>query len=49
MGEDLSNFVYLEAKEKAFEIQIESRKQFEKKKLAIVAEKIAEVTEHYEN
>jgi hypothetical protein len=47
MAEDLSNFVYLEAKEKAFEIEIESRKQFEQKKKVIVEAKIAEVIQQY--
>ena len=38
MSQDLSDFVYLEAKEKAFEIEIETRKIFESKKENIVNE-----------
>jgi hypothetical protein len=32
MSQDLSDYVYLEAKEKAFELEIEARKAFELKK-----------------
>ena len=36
MSTDLIDYLYLEAKEKAFEVEIEARKEFETKRNAIV-------------
>ena len=40
MSQDLSDFVYIEAKERAFEIEIEARKMYEaKRKIFITKER----------
>lgn len=43
MSQDLSDYVYLEAKEKAFELEIEARKMFEMKKEEIVANRVEKI------
>lgn len=47
MSQDLSDFVYLEAKEKAFEIEIEARKDYESKKEEIFEEKLTKLEEEF--
>ena len=49
MAQDLSDFVYIEAKEKAFEIEIESRKQFESKREAILKTEKAKLLDDFRN
>ena len=48
MSSDLKDYLYLEAKEKAFEIEIEARKQFEKKKIGLIKERMTHIDEKYE-
>ena len=48
MSSDLKDYLYLEAKEKAFEIEIEARKQFENKKIALIQEEKKRIDEKYE-
>ncbi len=48
MSSDLKDYLYLEAKEKAFEIEIEARKQFETKKIALIQEERKRIDELYE-
>lgn len=47
MSQDLSDFVYLEAKEKAFEIEIEARKEYESKKEEIFEQKLTRLEEEF--
>ena len=49
MSTDLIDYLYLEAKEKAFEVEIEARKEFETKRNAIVNEKKEIIKEILEN
>ena len=48
MSTDLIDYLYLEAKEKAFEQEIEARKDFEVKRNQILKEKKEILTEVYE-
>lgn len=48
MSSDLKDYLYLEAKEKAFEIEIDSRKLFETKKNKIIQEETKKVKEKNE-
>jgi hypothetical protein len=48
MSTDLVDYLYFEAKEKAFEIEIEARKEFEAKRNQIIREKKAVVDEQFE-
>ena len=48
MSSDLKDYLYLEAKEKAFEIEIEARKQFQLKKQKIIREETQQLKEKYE-
>ena len=45
MSSDLKDYLYLEAKEKAFEIEIEARKMFEAKKQSLIQESKAQINE----
>ena len=45
MSSDLKDYLYLEAKEKAFEIEIEARKQFENKKQTLIQERKKQINE----
>lgn len=45
MSSDLKDYLYLEAKEKAFEIEIEARKLFENKKQSIITERKKQINE----
>lgn len=47
MSQDLSDFVYLEAKEKAFEIEIEARKEYESKKEEIFEQKLTRLEDEF--
>ena len=49
MSTDLIDYLYLEAKEKAFEQEIESRKDFEFKRGQILKERKEALREIYEN
>ena len=48
MAQDLSDYVYLEAKEKAFEIEIEARKTFEKRKQDVVNKELTKLEAEFE-
>lgn len=48
MYSDLSDYVYFEAKEKAFEIEIEARKKFERKKDEILKNKVKKIDEEFD-
>ena len=45
MSSDLKDYLYLEAKEKAFEIEIEARKLFENKKQSLIVERKKQINE----
>lgn len=45
MSSDLKDYLYLEAKEKAFEIEIEARKLFENKKQTLIQERKKQINE----
>lgn len=45
MSSDLKDYLYLEAKEKAFEIEIEARKLFENKKQTLIQERRKQINE----
>lgn len=45
MSSDLKDYLYLEAKEKAFEIEIEARKLFETKKQTLITERKKQINE----
>lgn len=45
MSSDLKDYLYLEAKEKAFEIEIEARKIFETKKQSLIQERKKQINE----
>lgn len=45
MSSDLKDYLYLEAKEKAFEIEIEARKLFENKKQSLIQERKKQINE----
>lgn len=45
MSSDLKDYLYLEAKEKAFEIEIEARKLFENKKQSLITERKKQINE----
>lgn len=45
MSSDLKDYLYLEAKEKAFEIEIEARKLFETKKQSLITERKKQINE----
>lgn len=47
MSSDLKDYLYLEAKEKAFELEIEARKQFQIKKQKIIDEETTKLKEKY--
>ena len=47
MQRDLSNYVYFEAKERAFEMEIEARKEFEQKKDKIKRESMAKIDSEF--
>jgi len=49
MSTDLIDYLYLEAKEKAFEIEIEARKEFEARRNALVKQKKDVIKEICEN
>jgi len=49
MSTDLIDYLYLEAKEKAFEIEIEARKEFESRRNALVKQKRDVIKEILEN
>jgi hypothetical protein len=49
MSTDLIDYLYLEAKEKAFEIEIEARKDFEARRNTLVKQKRDVIKEIYEN
>ena len=48
MSTDLVDYLYFEAKEKAFEIEIEARKEFEIKRNQIITEKKKFIEERFE-
>lgn len=48
MSSDLKDYLYLEAKEKAFEIEIEARKMFESKKLSLIQDRKKQINEKLE-
>lgn len=48
MSQDLSDYVYLEAKEKAFELEIEARKAFELKKQEVIASKMEKIESDFQ-
>lgn len=45
MSSDLKDYLYLEAKEKAFEIEIEARKLFENKKQSLITDRKKQINE----
>lgn len=47
MSQDLSDYVYLDAKERAFEIEIEARKDYETKKEEIFDQKMTKLEEEF--
>ena len=47
MSQDLSDYVYLDAKERAFEIEIEARKDYEVRKEEILEQKVARLEEEF--
>lgn len=47
MSNNLYDYLYFDAKEKAFEIEIEARKQFEKRKTELFINKKKELDENY--
>ena len=49
MSTDLVDYLYFEAKEKAFEMEIEARKEFESKRNQIIKERKAIIEEQFEN
>ncbi len=48
MSSDLKDYLYLEAKEKAFEIEIEARKEFQKKRDQNIVEKKQALAKKFE-
>ena len=48
MSTDLVDYLYFEAKEKAFEMEIEARKEFETKRNNIIKEKKTFIDEQFE-
>lgn len=48
MSTDLVDYLYFEAKEKAFEMEIEARKDFESKRNQIIKEKKAIIDQQFE-
>ncbi len=47
MSQDLSDYVYLDAKERAFEIEIEARKDYEVRREEMVDKKMAKLEEEF--
>ena len=47
MSQDLSDYVYLEAKERAFEMEIEARKDYEIKKEELLDKKMTKLEEDF--
>lgn len=47
MSQDLSDYVYLDAKERAFEIEIEARKEYESKKEEIFEKSLTKLEEEF--
>ncbi len=47
MSQDLSDYVYLDAKERAFEIEIEARKDYEVRKEEILDQKLTRLEEEF--
>jgi hypothetical protein len=47
MSQDLSDYVYLDAKERAFEIEIEARKDYEVKKEELIDQKMTKLNEEF--
>lgn len=47
MSQDLSDYVYLDAKERAFEIEIEARKEYEVKKEELFDQKMGKLEEEF--
>jgi len=45
--QDLADYVYIEAKERAFEIEIEARKQYEEKRKTYLDREKAQLQERY--
>lgn len=45
MSSDLKDYLYLEAKEKAFETEIEARKMFENKKQTLITDRKKQIIE----
>lgn len=49
MSQELSNYVYLDAKERAFEMEIEARKLFEMKKESIKRDNFTKINDDFQN
>lgn len=47
MSQDLSDYVYLDAKERAFEIEIEARKDYEVRKEEILDQKVSKLEDEF--
>ena len=47
MSQDLSDYVYLDAKERAFEIEIEARKEYEVKKEEMLELKMVKLDDEF--
>lgn len=47
MSQDLSDYVYLDAKERAFEIEIEARKDYESRKEELFEQKLTKLDEEF--
>ena len=47
MSNNLYDYLYFDAKEKAYEIEIEARKEFEKKKTELFLQKKKELEENH--
>jgi vacuolar-type H+-ATPase subunit H len=47
MSQDLSDYVYLDAKERAYEIEIEARKEYESKKDDLVDKKTKKLEDEF--
>lgn len=47
MSQDLSDYVYLDAKERAFEIEIEARKEYETRKEEAYEKKLTKLDEEF--
>lgn len=47
MSQDLSDYVYLDAKERAYEIEIESRKDYELKREEILELKVSKLDQEF--